>query len=526
MDKVLALLAMTELRLSAEEKYFLIRLLCVYDYKGLCLKAKVDRTILQLETLLGMSDNLIKKTRESLIAKEYLSPCPIPSQSETKRGRPRAGFFLSQMMIDVLNKSKAHTINVDHIPRIKRLLMWDAAEEKKEESAHIAHLTPANRIVLALMYSRANGCGAIHDLGVMQLAKLSGLKTKDRTESQLEKLTQLGYILDRVSGVTGKYFLGNVKGEFFLNVFNDHLCSGIKSPNLILLSYDFNCPYTQNWAADKLFFHSRVRVNKNSINRTQLTALDFHSTLMGQSVNSLIFNKKLEWMPTIEMQKCTWCSYLNDEADFVKNTILDHQLLPFLLDKSLITVQLRKLLQHKIHHYASVLLSEDWDGITPIFSIIQPCFNNLSIELLSEKNKINLQTICDDLILHPIKFEELNSTDAVDDLKNNLIEFFILCTYRLVFETAILSKGLLEWIFKDEAVDFKKATYSILSTGYTGNKRMENFGIIANFHHKKIDTPYITLNVLRDKTIVDKHRDLSFLRSAHGEDFAFYVNEK
>ncbi len=315
-------------------------------------------------------------------------------------------------MIDVLSKcSKAHMIDVDHIPRIKQLLlMWDDdCEEKKEESAHITHLTPANRIVLALMYSRANGCGAIHDLGVMQLAKLSGLKTKDRTESQLEKLTQLGYILDRVSGVTGKYFLGNVKGEFFLNVFNDQLCSGIKSPNLILLSYDFNCPYTQNWAADKLFFHSRVRVNKNSINRTQLSALDFQSTLMRQSVNSVIFNKRLEWMPTIEMPNCTWCSNLTDEADYVQATILKHNLLPFLLDKSLITVQLRKLLQHKIHHYASVLLSEDWDGITPIFSIIQPCYINLSKELLSEKNKINLQELCDELISHPpIKSVEMN----------------------------------------------------------------------------------------------------------------------
>ena len=103
MDKVLALLAMTELRLSAEEKYFLIRLICVYDHEGLGLKISVDKTVLELEAFLGMSDNLIKKTRESLNDKKYLSTCPMPSQSETKRGRPRAGFFLPQMMIDVLN---------------------------------------------------------------------------------------------------------------------------------------------------------------------------------------------------------------------------------------------------------------------------------------------------------------------------------------------------------------------------------------------------------------------------------------
>ena len=63
----------------------------------------------------------------------------------------------------------------------------------------------------------------VSDLGVMRLAKLSGLLTRDRVECQLNKLKTLRYLIDHVSGMTGKYLLGATVGAFFLNVFKAEL---------------------------------------------------------------------------------------------------------------------------------------------------------------------------------------------------------------------------------------------------------------------------------------------------------------
>ncbi len=73
MSRVQVILEMTQPSLLAEEKYFLIRLLCVYNHEDIMLGAKVDKTIAELEKCLGMSDNLIKKTREGLNVKNYLT---------------------------------------------------------------------------------------------------------------------------------------------------------------------------------------------------------------------------------------------------------------------------------------------------------------------------------------------------------------------------------------------------------------------------------------------------------------------
>ena len=488
MDKVLALLAMTELRLSAEEKYFLIRLICVYDREGLCLKAKVDKTILQLETLLGMSDNLIKKTRESLIDKKYLSKCPMPSQSESKRGRPRAGFFLPQMMIDVLNKSKAHMIDVDHISRIKRLLLWDAAEEQKEESAHITHLTPANRIVLALMYSRANGCGAIHDLGVMQLAKLSGLKTKDRTESQLEKLTQLGYIFDRVSGISGKVIWKKLAtGAFFLNVLSDQLMTSNKAPFLLLMKNDGIFGYQGELASSRMISIASL---KSDLTKEVKVTSNFEGGRLFEFSCRLFRYVMPAWDENIKEEECEWIF----QSEFVEG-------LKFALKDFRKTWYSQQFMEYKINRYASLMLSQHWEQVQSSFTVIETVMSELRKDILA------------------VKFREKLFKDNPYAQAN--LSAFELCFYRLAFEAALLTKGLIKKILVD--VDEKvlsQSDYEILLCPYIESSNITQYGVMVKFEQEDNSIKAITLDVKYSKSArectrnIKEHFDYCFIASS------------
>jgi predicted nucleic acid-binding protein len=63
MSRVQVILEMTQPSL-AEEKYFLIRLLAIYNHEEIMSGGVVGETIAELEKCLGMSDKLIKKIRD------------------------------------------------------------------------------------------------------------------------------------------------------------------------------------------------------------------------------------------------------------------------------------------------------------------------------------------------------------------------------------------------------------------------------------------------------------------------------
>ncbi|PTQ87371.1 hypothetical protein C8N29_11918 [Agitococcus lubricus] len=507
-----AILLDTSLKLSTEEKYFLIRLVDTYGYEKLKTNYFVDKTINELEELLGMSDYLIAKTRDSLIEKGYLIEPEIVGYTKVSRGRPRVRFAFATLIVSMINKLSKHKIEDDHAQRIESLLLWNDKGESHKE------LTPSNRILLAVLYAHANPCGAVYNLGVMQMAKLSGLKTRDRTEGQLEKLTKLCFILDRVSGTTGKYFFGNVKGEIFLNIFNDGLRRSGASANLILFLYNFNHEYTKNWSADKLLVHSNTRLTKASINEKTVNHLMFCLSDIKALINNEVLVNSLAWKRTVILPDCSWCSDLTDEANMVMHSIDEHRLLPLLLDSSLNTPALKKLLQHKIHYYASMMLSRHWNKITPKLIIIQPLFDELIEQLISKKNKINLLELAT-LLVADVEVKE----QLVKELNENLVEFFHYCIYQLIFETAFLTKGLLEMLYKGEAVDFNSAVYSILSIGYDSNRRMKNFGVIAKFANKRPCHTYKTITLHRNNPVISNFQDLNFLQDDEHKAFRFYV---
>lgn len=493
---VSAILEMTESSLSAEEKYFLIRLCYWYECSaGGNLKRVVEKTIEELEVILGMSDNLIKKTRDSLIAKNYLTQCRVPSHSVTGKGRPRAGFALSDVAINKIRFLNHHRIHPNHIRRIERLLLWkhstSGGQLKQQE---IANLTPSNRILLAVLYSHASSTGMVNDLGVMRLAKLSGLLTKDRTETQLVKLTKLGYFLDRVSGMTGKYIFGMSNGAFFLNIFMDQN-KDKKSALLLLMSKKLyrnrDYGHSQNWPIDKIFTENvnpAIRAknseslenpsNKDAIEKLKLELMCIENDFLERSVFD-----KISWIKEgDDFPYCSWASFISDEADFWISRFSKKVWWLGLLFEGVGAFHHRKLLQHKINYYASVLLTEHWDDVTQNFSLINPCLNRLKQDLFPTHIKRKVITDFECYIPH----------EGFGDI---LMDAALVCFYRMVFETALLSKGLIEWMCKDLKVDLSNATYTILSVGYKMGKPIENVSIVAKFRDDKLPCSFIDLTI-------------------------------
>ena len=268
MDYCFAVLLIKDRGLTAEAKYFLIRVLFLYEHSF-----EVNQTVLELEKQIGMSDSVLKKARDLLFKKNYLvSLLDSKTRPSSRKGRPRMGFKLSASFVANLEKivcdykSRKQTTWV-HAFRVEKLLFW-RVEKPKGRSKQLnknttRSLRPATRIVLAALYSHADECGAVRGLGLSQLAQLSGMLV-DRLESHLDILAESGYILSRVSGVTGRFIFGRSAGAFFLDVFNEDLGGyddSTVSTVLVLTQSNYIDKYNEFFWGLRIFSESQIRGN-------------------------------------------------------------------------------------------------------------------------------------------------------------------------------------------------------------------------------------------------------------------------
>ena len=492
MSRVQVILEMTKPKLLAEEKYFLIRLLAVYNYEEMAMGGVVSQTIDELEKCLGMSDKLIKQVRDSLIVKNYLTNRTVPPQSKTGQGRPRAGFSLSKEMIKMLAVTQSHDIDDSHIPRIWQLLLWRDKDSEQQNS--ITDLKPASRILLAVLYSYANSCGMVSDLGVMGLAELSGLLTRDRVECQLNKLKTLDYLIDHVSGMTGKYLLGVTKGAFFLNVFKVGLSNGRRNLLCLRVSSEYidfppNC-YSMTWHADKIFqthhdkYEYYVMLGKDKCIDNSKYFDNFNYRLRcikeklldNQVFGSLVW-KKTDSLPHLFLGVC-----LHMEGNYWTPYFSENKRLMALIFDGMKSFHHRKLLQHKINYYASVLLSEHWHKVTQTFVLIKDLMESIEQDLFSAN--IEKKVIID--------FEKQTEHK---EFGRAVMDAVVLYFYRLVFETALLTKGSIECMCGGLNLDLSHASYTILSVGYNMGKAPQAFQIHADFKSNSLSHSCIKLNI-------------------------------
>ncbi len=512
MSRVQAILAITQPSLIAEEKYFLIRLLAIYNHEEIMSGGVVGETIAELEKCLGMSDKLIKKIRDGLTVKNYLTNMTVSPKSETGQGRPRAGFSLSKEMIKMLAVQQRHFIHEDHIPRIEQLLLW--RDKDREQKKSITDLKPVNRIVLAVLYSHANSCGMVSDLGVMRLAKLSGLLTRDRVECQLNKLKTLRYLIDHVSGMTGKYLLGATVGAFFLNVFKAELSNGRR--NLLCLQVSSKyinfkpSYYSMTWQADKIFQHHQDLRAARSYYQKVAAAADadaaadaadpkvdaaaaelkdttleyFKYRLDGikkRFLNNQVFSS-LVWRKTDNLPHLFLGVPLSEEGDYWMPYFSERKKLVELVFRDMNPFHHRKLLQHKINCYASVLLSKYWHEVTQTFVLIEDLMKSIKQDLFPTKIREKL-------------INDFGQQTKYEQCGNVVMEAVVLYFYRLVFETALLTKGTIKYLCTGQNLDLSHANYTILSVEYNLGKPPELFHIHADFKNNSPSHSCIKLNI-------------------------------
>ncbi len=513
MSRVQAILAITQPSLIAEEKYFLIRLLAICNHEEIMSGGVVGETIAELEKCLDMSDKLIKKIRDGMTVKNYLTHMTVSPKSETGQGRPRAGFSLSKEMIKMLDVPQSHDIDDSHIPRIEQLLLWRDKDSEQQKS--IDDLKPVNRIVLAVLYSHANSCGMVSDLGVMRLAKLSGLLTRDRVECQLNKLKTLRYLIDHVSGMTGKYLLGATVGAFFLNVFKAELSNGRR--NLLCLQVSSKyinfkpSYYSMTWQADKIFQHHQdLRAARSYYQKVAAAAADadaaadaadpkvdaaaaelkdttleyFKYRLDGikkRFLNNQVFSS-LVWRKTDNLPHLFLGVPLSEEGDYWMPYFSERKKLVELVFRDMNPFHHRKLLQHKINCYASVLLSKYWHEVTQTFVLIEDLMKSIKQDLFPTKIREKL-------------INDFGQQTKYEQCGNVVMEAVVLYFYRLVFETALLTKGTIKYLCTGQNLDLSHANYTILSVEYNLGKPPELFHIHADFKNNSPSHSCIKLNI-------------------------------
>ncbi len=364
--------------------------------------------------------------------------------------------------------------------------MWRDKDSEQQNS--ITDLKPSNRILLAVLYSHANSCGMVSDLGVMGLAKRSGLLTRDRVECQLNKLKTLDYLIDHVSGVTGKYVLGVTKGAFFLNVFKVGLSNGRRSLLCLQVSSEYidflpSC-YSMTWQADKIFqthhdkyeYYVMLGKDKYFDNFNYRLRCIKEKWLDNQVFSSLV------WRKTDNLPHLFLGVFLHNEGNYWTPYFSENKRLMALIFDGMKSFYHRKLLQHKINYYASVLLSKYWHIVTQTFVLIKDLMESIKQDLFP--------TNIEEKVI-----KDFGQQTQHEEFGRAVIEAVVLYFYRLVFETALLTKGSIECMCGGLNLDLSHASYTILSVGYNLGKPPKFFQIHADFKNNSPSHSCIKLNI-------------------------------
>lgn len=234
-----AILRAHDLALSAEEKYFLIRALYAYGCSAMSVSLKV------LEKQMGLSEETLKKTRDSLERRGYLTK--VLPDSKGRRGRPKGCYKISDHFQAELSKEKGEALPVC-FGFIEQLFCTDY---QKKSSNELNRLRPSTRVLLGVLYCHADVCGTVRGLGLLKLGKMAGMSC-ERLEDHEKILIQEGFIIYRVKGGTGKHLFGHAPGAFFLNRFKSGSTEALQRITLGLLYNENTTHYNDETLSGRL----------------------------------------------------------------------------------------------------------------------------------------------------------------------------------------------------------------------------------------------------------------------------------
>ncbi len=257
--------------LTPEAKYLLIRILRLSQQP-------TPMSLLTSIEQFGLSETVLRKACQLLLSLGYLEECKPSTEVKEQVGRPKKLVQMTKLGMDkiytefVASQSWLSTQSRTYKQRIDSLLWWDSEDDvlrqrnhkkiKKNNNDTLRHhtFTAATRILLAVLYLHADRHGVVKSLSLGQLSTLTGMSI-ERLESQLTIITDLGYLIARLAGLTNKALFGQVKSVFFLNVYNDNLLKGKDKPvflAVIMIKNDYN---KSSWACRiKSWLRSSIKI--------------------------------------------------------------------------------------------------------------------------------------------------------------------------------------------------------------------------------------------------------------------------
>ncbi len=443
--------------LTAEEKYFLIRLLAGYRATQLNENILISKTIKELENDLGMTETQIKTARDSLTMKGLLTRCPFYRNPAKKQGRPREGFNI--VPLNIPDDFHPTFQKLSHRDLISILLLWDSSYAnviKQTRESGIGNLSPANRITLSILLAHANLCGVVRNLGHAQLAKLTGLITQDRVDSQLNKLTELGYIYSQIAGVTGKYLFGRQTGAFFLNLWSDNLI--YKKSNISFIEFSNNKPDLYKecfWGAvpfTKLVYEEKIAIKNKKVDSYTKSITELKEYLNSLASSQMYYSfKNVTTKNLITDDKIYNFKYY--QIEFINNEIWSWVSKFNIFDLSSFFQErhLMDFIQYKINQYASQFLSNFW---------LKQDFHKSYDDLLYIEKKVFFS----DFLPKSYKSDSTDGKETLQDIKIDALKFFI---YRLTVDVALFAKSILLDKFDNPQHLFLNDRYEIVSFKHT-----------------------------------------------------------
>lgn len=234
-DYCKAILLSENMGFSSVEKFFLIRVVCSYGVSG-----EVLATVDALEERLCLSESVLKRTRNNLIEKEYLTNLPDPVN---RGGRPRKCFKITTRCLELL---QASVLDEELCNRewVEELLFKDNLSEIRvpDRSGKTRKIRPPVRILMSVLLAHSSDVGLVSNLGHSDLRKLIG-STLDCLKSQMATLHEIGFILAMRSGFTHRQTGKLFKGQYALNFSWGELCGKLTAAQVVF------CLGRMSWTA-------------------------------------------------------------------------------------------------------------------------------------------------------------------------------------------------------------------------------------------------------------------------------------
>lgn len=199
-----------------------------------------SKTLVQLVSLDMLSKSTVRMAGKKL-TNYQVSPSLIGRLEKLDAARPTA-FAHEHLVGRAIDDRRIQAVGPDHewtedVFRNDKEILSCA---EKPPLGRSGNLSLANRLLLAVLLSNADGLGRVENLGRTRLSQLTGLDMTS-LKQRLRKMVDLGFIRRYVPGVASPVFSTKLIGTFILNLNHRQLTRGKDvSSVLVHLSYGRN----------------------------------------------------------------------------------------------------------------------------------------------------------------------------------------------------------------------------------------------------------------------------------------------